>query len=183
MGDNRDFDYGRCATLASALTEDLRVTLDERRGIHKTNLYDYLSDGSAREHMSDYGSDAESDWMEVTVEIIQIRIPVDRQDHPRFRKPLVPRSNTMYGRRESVYQQERSNSSRKRRIYWPCGACGAMRHEAHFCRRRRKLRIQVHAVGQCELFARFENLAKFVKAMVDKSAKPEDLHDIYLSSH
>ena len=89
MGDNRDFDYGRCATLASALTEDLRVTLDERRGIHKTNLYDYLSDGSAREHMSDYGSDAESDWMEAGGEVSQIQNLVGSQDHPRSHVPLV----------------------------------------------------------------------------------------------
>ncbi|POM70468.1 Hypothetical protein PHPALM_13087, partial [Phytophthora palmivora] len=44
-----------------------------------------------------------------------------------------------------------------------------MGHSAHFCRRRCKFCKQVHEVGQCELFRRYEKLASFVKNNVDKS--------------
>ena len=50
--------------------------LAERRGSRKTNLYDSLSDGSAQEHLSDYISDSESDWIESMAEVSHIRNPV-----------------------------------------------------------------------------------------------------------
>ncbi|POM81332.1 Hypothetical protein PHPALM_716 [Phytophthora palmivora] len=54
-----------------------------------------------------------------------------------------------------------------------------MGHSAHFCRRRCKFCKQVHEVGQCELFRRYEKLASFVKNNVDKSKVPEELQDLY----
>ncbi|POM78055.1 Hypothetical protein PHPALM_4465 [Phytophthora palmivora] len=48
-----------------------------------------------------------------------------------------------------------------------------MGHSAHFCRRRCKFCKQVHEVGQCELFRRYEKLASFVKNNADKAKLPE----------
>ena len=52
--------------------KDLRGALDERRGVRKINLYDSSSDGSAQDHLSDYGSYLDSEWMEAGVEVSQI---------------------------------------------------------------------------------------------------------------
>ena len=121
--------------------------------------------------------------MEAGAEVNRIRNPVDRKDHHQYHVHMVPQSDTKYGRRERVDRQERIDSSRERRMYGPFGACGFMGHDAHFCRRRFKFCKQVHHVGWCELFARFQNLAKFVRTSVDKSIVPEELHDIYSSGH
>ncbi|POM67578.1 LOW QUALITY PROTEIN: Hypothetical protein PHPALM_16395, partial [Phytophthora palmivora] len=52
-----------------------------------------------------------------------------------------------------------------------------MGHSAHFCRRRCKFCKQVHEVGQCELFRRYEKLASFVKNNVENPGRtPRSLH-------
>ncbi|POM61065.1 hypothetical protein PHPALM_29980, partial [Phytophthora palmivora] len=75
--------------------------------------------------------------------------------------------------------RDRRDTSRERQQYGPCAACGGMGHSAHFCRRRCKFCKQVHEVGQCELFRRYEKLASFVKDNVDKSKVPEEFQDLY----
>ena len=69
--------------------EDLLAALDERRLSCKTNLYDSSSDERAMEHLSEYSSDSESDWMEAGGEVSQIQNLVGSQDHPRSHVPLV----------------------------------------------------------------------------------------------
>ncbi|EGZ26803.1 hypothetical protein PHYSODRAFT_255248 [Phytophthora sojae] len=61
-------------------------------------------------------------------------------------------------------------------------ACGGANHSVHYCRRRCKFCKQLHDVGQCELFQRYEKLAAIVKSNVDKSKLPEDLQDLYTPS-
>ncbi|POM63156.1 LOW QUALITY PROTEIN: hypothetical protein PHPALM_27582 [Phytophthora palmivora] len=78
--------------------------------------------------------------------------------------------------------RDRRDISRERQQYGPCAACGGMGHSAHFCRKRCKFCKQIHEVGQCELFRRYEKLAFFVKNNVDKSKVPEELQDLYTPS-
>ncbi|GMF71261.1 unnamed protein product [Phytophthora fragariaefolia] len=90
---------------------------------------------------------------------------------PPDRRSRVSRSSDRhdnYGRRAD---------SRERPQYGPCAACGGQGHSVHFCRC--KFCQQVHDVGRCELFQRYERLANFVTQNVDKSKLPTDLQDLY----
>ncbi|POM80690.1 Hypothetical protein PHPALM_1444 [Phytophthora palmivora] len=78
--------------------------------------------------------------------------------------------------------RDHRDTSRERQQYGPCAACGGIGHSAHFRWRRCKFCKQVHEVGQCELFRRYEKLASFVKNNVDKSKVPEELQDLYSST-
>ncbi|GMF56400.1 unnamed protein product [Phytophthora fragariaefolia] len=51
------------------------------------------------------------------------------------------------------------------------------------CKKRYKFCQQVHDVGRCELFQRYERLANFVAENVDKSKLPDDLQDLYAPSN
>ncbi|GMF61213.1 unnamed protein product [Phytophthora fragariaefolia] len=62
-------------------------------------------------------------------------------------------------------------------------AGGGQGHSVHFCRKRCKFYQQVHDVGRCELFQRYERLANFVTQNVDKSKLPTDLQDLYTPSN
>ncbi|KAE9062219.1 hypothetical protein PF010_g29495 [Phytophthora fragariae] len=154
----RSEDRDRRVTLADASVEDLRAALDERRASHETNFYDSSSDGSDRD------AAAES------------KRPSYRGGSSSTRQNSAPRSP---GRADSRGYPPRRDESGERRRYGPCGACGADGHDAHFCRRRCKFCKQLHDVGSCELFQRFEKLTKFVKSSVDKSLVPADLQDLY----
>ncbi|KAE8965429.1 hypothetical protein PR002_g28680 [Phytophthora rubi] len=154
----RSEDRDRRVTLADASVEDLRAALDERRASHETNVYDSSSDGSDRD------AAAES------------KRPSYRGGSSSTRQNSAPRSP---GRADSRGYPPRRDESGERRRYGPCGACGADGHDAHFCRRRCKFCKQLHDVGSCELFQRFEKLTKFVKSSVDKSLVPVDLQDLY----
>ncbi|GMF35776.1 unnamed protein product [Phytophthora fragariaefolia] len=77
---------------------------------------------------------------------IRLGQPSDRQDN--------------YGRR---------GDSRERSQYGPCAACGGLGHSVHVCRKRCKFYQQVHDVGRCELFQRYERPANFV---TQNSAEP-----------
>ena len=74
---NREYDSSERSTLVSASMDDLGESLDKRRGSPKINLDDSSSDGSSREHLSDYGSDSESYLMEAGAEVSYIRSPVE----------------------------------------------------------------------------------------------------------
>ncbi|GMF33098.1 unnamed protein product [Phytophthora fragariaefolia] len=76
----------------------------------------------------------------------------------------------------------RGNSS-ERPQYGPCAACGGQGHSVHFCHKRCKFCQQVHDVGRCELFQRYERLANFVAENVDESKLPDDLQDLYAPSN
>ncbi|GMF52074.1 unnamed protein product [Phytophthora fragariaefolia] len=92
---------------------------------------------------------------------------------PPDRRSRVSRSSDRqdnYGRR---------GDSRERPQYGPCAACGGQGHSVHFCRKRCKFCQQVHDVGRCELFQRYERLANFVTQNVDKSKLPTDRQDLY----
>ncbi|GMF62302.1 unnamed protein product [Phytophthora fragariaefolia] len=75
---------------------------------------------------------------------------------PPDRRSRVGRS----GDRQDNYG--RRGDSRERPQYGPCVACGGQGHSVHFCRKRCKFCQQVHDVGRCELFQRYERLANFV---------------------
>ncbi|GMG18578.1 unnamed protein product [Phytophthora fragariaefolia] len=96
---------------------------------------------------------------------------------PPDRRSRVSRSSDRqdnYGRR---------GDSRERPQYGPCAACGGQGHSVHFCRKRCKFCQQVHDVGRCELFQRYERLANFVTENVDKSKLPDELQDLYAPSN
>ncbi|GMF57267.1 unnamed protein product [Phytophthora fragariaefolia] len=92
----------------------------------------------------------------------------------------VIRSNRFTDRRDNY---GRRGDSRERPQYGPCVACGGQGHSVHFCRKRCKFCQQVHDVGRCELFQRYERLANFVTENVDKSELPDDLQDLYTPSN
>ncbi|KAE9294539.1 hypothetical protein PR003_g24234 [Phytophthora rubi] len=171
----RSEDRDRRVTLADASVEDLRAALDERRAGHETNFYDSSSDGSDRDAAAESSSDSGSDYIDAGV-TAESKRPSYRGGSSSTRQNSAPRSP---GRADSRGYPPRRDESGERRRYGPCGACGADGHDAHFCRRRCKFCKQVHDVGSCELFQRFEKLAKFVKSSVDKSLVPADLQDLY----
>ncbi|KAE8898931.1 hypothetical protein PF007_g20575 [Phytophthora fragariae] len=171
----RSEDRDRRVTLADASVEDLRAALDERRASHETNFYDSSSDGSDRDAAAESSSDSGSDYIDAGV-TAESKRPSYRGGLNSTRQNSAPRSP---GRADSRGYPPRRDVSGELRRYGPCGACGADGHDAHFCKRRCKFCKQVHDVGICELFQRFEKLAKFVKSSVDKSLVPADLQDLY----
>ncbi|KAE9338885.1 hypothetical protein PF008_g11834 [Phytophthora fragariae] len=171
----RSEDRERRVTLADASVEDLRAALDERRASHETNFYDSSSDGSDRDTAAESSSDSGSDYIDAGV-TAESKRPSYRGGSSSTRQNSAPRSP---GLTDSRGYPPRRDESGERRRYGPCGACGADGHDAHFCRRRCKFCEQVHDVGSCELFQRFEKLTKFVKSSVDKSLVPADLQDLY----
>lgn len=58
MTDNRDYEYSRRSTLASAVTEGLQAALEDCRVNRNTKLYNLPSAGSAQEYLSDHSSDS-----------------------------------------------------------------------------------------------------------------------------
>ncbi|GMF26850.1 unnamed protein product [Phytophthora fragariaefolia] len=84
----------------------------------------------------------------------------------------ISRANRFTDRRDNY---GRRGDSRERPQYGPCAACGSQGRSVHFCRKRCKFCQQVHDVGRCELFQRYERLANFVTDNVDKSKLPDDL--------
>ena len=203
----RERDQSRRITLAAATVDDLWEALEERQVNENTNLYDSSSEGSIADYASEWNSDSDSDYMEAGSMVNRPQPPHGRTETSRphqvapHRADLVNRSDSttrpdsmtrsdstsrshgpidQNGRSE---RRNRPNDSREKRSYGPCGACGASGHDAHYCRRRCKFCKQVHEVGRCELFAQYEKLAKFVKTSVDKSVVPDELQDIYSSSH
>ena len=141
----------------------MRTALDERRAHRETNLYDSASDESAHDQARDFSYDSDSDWMEAGAEVSHIRQSSNRQVQSRTCTPSINRSNRSVDRREGSYRRESTDSSHERRMYGPCGACGATGHDAHSLRRRCKFCKQVHEVGLCELFARFDKVTKLSK--------------------
>ncbi|KAG3113982.1 hypothetical protein PI124_g17483 [Phytophthora idaei] len=99
-----------------------------------------------------------------------------RDDSSRDRTNSANRPSRPFDRRD---QSNRRDGSRDRPPYGPCAACGGAGHSAHYCHRRCKFCKQVHEVGQCELFRRYEKLAALVKNTVDKSNVPDELQDLY----
>ncbi|GMF44535.1 unnamed protein product [Phytophthora fragariaefolia] len=92
----------------------------------------------------------------------------------------IRRANRFTDRRDNY---GRRGDTRERPQYGPCAACGGQWHSVHFCRKRCKFCMQVHDVGRCELFQRYERLANFVTENVDKSKLPDDLQDLHTPSN
>ncbi|KAE9059737.1 hypothetical protein PF010_g30503 [Phytophthora fragariae] len=153
--ERRSEDRERRVTLADASVEDLRAALDERRASHETNFYDSSSDGSDRDAAAESSSESGSDYIDAGV-TAESKRPSYRGSSSSTRQNSAPRSP---GRTDSRGYPPRRDESSERRRYGPCGACGADGYDAHFCRRRCKFCKQVHDVGSCELFQRFEKLS------------------------
>ncbi|KAE8969746.1 hypothetical protein PF011_g26683 [Phytophthora fragariae] len=153
----RSEDRERRVTLADSSVEDLRAALDERRASHETNFYDSFSEGSDRDAAAESSSDSGSDYIDVGA-AAESKRPSYRGGSSGARLNSAPRSP---GRTDSRGYPPRRDESGERR-----------RRRCKFCK-------QVHDVGNCELFQRFEKLAKFVKSSVDKSLVPADLQDLY----
>ncbi|KAJ8524104.1 hypothetical protein ON010_g17014 [Phytophthora cinnamomi] len=95
---------------------------------------------------------------------------------------VPPGATERTGRPAERRDYDGRRDSRGRPPYGLCASCGGANHSVHFCRRRCKFCKQIHDAGQCELFQRYEKLASFVKANVDKSKVPDDLQDLYTPS-
>ena len=54
---NRDYDYSRRVTIATAFAEDLLAELDEHRAHQDSIMYHFESGESSRDQVSDYSSD------------------------------------------------------------------------------------------------------------------------------
>ena len=50
--DNRDYEYSRRVTFATALSEDLRAALNEQRAHQDTNLYDFAIEEGSRTRLA-----------------------------------------------------------------------------------------------------------------------------------
>ena len=162
----------------------------------------YDSDDDFADHKYRYGElsglefDSGSDYIDAgeiqsrgnAVETIEV------SDGRRLEKH-IPRRVDRRDRREeaehqSQYQRRRAPTTRPRYStrrddsrecsrYGPCAACGNKGHSAHFCHKRCSFCKQVHGIGRCGLFQRFEKLTQFVRTSVDKSTVPTDLQGIY----
>ncbi|POM61378.1 hypothetical protein PHPALM_29614 [Phytophthora palmivora] len=131
-------------------------------------LYDSEDSDGYSAHGQNEDAESEDD-----TDYVDAGFTSDRSDSAR-----TPRSSAR-SFRGPTEGRDRRDTSRERQQYGPCAACGGMGHSAHFCRRHCKFCKQVHEVGQCELFRRYEKLASFVKNNVDKSKVPEELQDLY----
>ncbi|EGZ13216.1 hypothetical protein PHYSODRAFT_259149 [Phytophthora sojae] len=166
-------DDGRDRRLATALLEDDPYELAERRQSNRrSNLYDSdcdQSDGSQPSYF-DSAVDSEDDYIDTGFTSDRDCRSGDREnsagtprsDHRRGQPSSADRASRGYDRRD---QTGRRSDSRERHLVLP----------AVFCK-------QLHDVGQCELFQRYEKLAAFVKSNIDKSKLPEDLQDLYTPS-
>ncbi|EGZ16631.1 hypothetical protein PHYSODRAFT_247996 [Phytophthora sojae] len=178
------------ARRTTALLEDDPYELAERRQPNRrSNLYDSDSDQSDGSQLSysDSAVDSEADCIDTGFTSDRDRrsggrgnsAGTPRSDHRRGQPSSADRASRGFDRRD---QTGRRGDSRERSSYGPCAACGGANHSVHYCRRRCKFCKQLHDVGQCELFQRYEKLAAIVKSNVDKSKLPEDLQDLYTPS-
>ena len=143
--------------------EDLRVALNKRREDHK----------SERVRFVEWWKCTRSpEWLQFRLWLRQNLSRGRCESGPKpsqlSRSPPIPlTSDTTAGQDvRSTWNsvlQERLSSSRERRMYDPCDTCSATAYDASFCRRRCDFFIEVYYVSRCELFARFDKLAMFVK--------------------
>ncbi|POM75789.1 LOW QUALITY PROTEIN: Hypothetical protein PHPALM_7058 [Phytophthora palmivora] len=125
-----------------------------------------LYDSEDSDGYSAYGQDEDAESEDDT-DYVDAGFTSDRGDSARTSRNLA---RSFRGPTEG---RDRWDTSRERQQYGPCAACGGMGHSAHFSRRCCKFCKQVHEVGQCELFRRYEKLASFVKNNVYKSKSAE----------
>ncbi|KAE8887264.1 hypothetical protein PF010_g28523 [Phytophthora fragariae] len=157
----RDDSRDRRVAVAETSVDDLYHGVDSRQPSRRNNALGSSSSAGSSSEYSDSESDQDQNYVDAGA-------GSERTSGP---------SNSAERRRDD--RPSRRGDSGERPRYGPCAACGGANHSAHFCNRRCKFCKQVHDVGRCEMFQRFEKLTKFVRTSVDKSTVPADLQAIY----
>ncbi|KAG3160706.1 hypothetical protein PC128_g20995 [Phytophthora cactorum] len=95
------------------------------------------------------------------------------------------RRNDQAGRGDSRERPdaERRERDNRHRSFGPCAACGASNHSAHYWNWRCKLCMQVHDVGQWELFRHLQGFVKYTRGKEDKSNLPAELRTFIDEGH
>ncbi|KAE8889792.1 hypothetical protein PF003_g26275 [Phytophthora fragariae] len=184
----RDDSRGRRVAVAEESVDDLYHGVDSRQPSRRINVLGSSSSAGSSSEYSDSESDQDQNYVDAGAGSERTSGPSNsaerrRDDRPSRRDDSAERQRR--GRRDdsregrSFDRRGSRGDSGERPRYGPCAACGGANHSAHFCKRRCKFCKQVHDVGRCEMFQRFEKLTKFVRTSVDKSTVPADLQDIY----
>ncbi|KAE8972726.1 hypothetical protein PR002_g26424 [Phytophthora rubi] len=177
----RDDSRDRRVAVAEASVDDLYHGVDSRQPSRRINALGSSSSASSSSEYSDSESDQDQNYVDAGAGSERTSGPSNsaerrrddrssRRDDSAERQRRGRRDDSREGR--SFDRRGSRGDSGERPRYGPCAACGGANHSAHFCK-------QVHDVGRCEMFQRFEKLTKFVRTSVDKSTVPVDLQYIY----